>query len=63
MVPIGTMKTPFTETSQIPKGLDARHDAEGVIELRPELEPGLQDIEGFSHLYVIWFFTGRTGTT
>ena len=61
MQPIGTMKTPFTETAQISKGLDARHDAEGVIELRPELEAGLQDIEGFSHLYVIWVFHRTNG--
>jgi tRNA (adenine37-N6)-methyltransferase len=61
MVPIATMKTPYTETAQIPKGPDARHDAEGVIELRPELEPGLQDIEGFSHLYVIWVFHRTDG--
>jgi tRNA-Thr(GGU) m(6)t(6)A37 methyltransferase TsaA len=56
MTPIATMRTPFTETAQIPKGLDAKHDAEGVIDVRPDLEPGLQDIEGFSHLYVIWVF-------
>ena len=56
MTPIATMRTPFTETKEIPKGLDARHEAEGVIELRPELEAGLQDIEGFSHLFVIWVF-------
>jgi tRNA-Thr(GGU) m(6)t(6)A37 methyltransferase TsaA len=54
--PIATVRSPFSDTARIPKGLDARHDAEGVIELRPELEPGLQDIEGFSHLYVIWLF-------
>jgi tRNA (adenine37-N6)-methyltransferase len=56
MTPIAIMKTPFTETAQIPKGLDAKHDAEGVIDVRPDLETGLQDIEGFSHLYVIWVF-------
>lgn len=50
------MRTPYSETARIPKGLDARHDVEGVIELKPELEPGLRDIEGFSHLYVIWLF-------
>jgi tRNA-Thr(GGU) m(6)t(6)A37 methyltransferase TsaA len=26
----------------------------GRVELRPELEPGLQDIEGFSHLLLIY---------
>jgi len=56
VTPIATMKTPFTATAQIPKGPDARHDAEGVIEIRPDLEAGLQDVEGFSHLYVIWHF-------
>ena len=56
MEPIATMRTPFSETAQIPKGPHARHEAEGVVELRPDLEPGLQDIEGFSHLYIIWQF-------
>jgi tRNA (adenine37-N6)-methyltransferase len=61
MTPIGTARTPFTETKQIPKGLDAKHDADGVIEIVPELEPGLLDIEGFSHLYVIWMFHRAEG--
>jgi tRNA-Thr(GGU) m(6)t(6)A37 methyltransferase TsaA len=61
MTPIGTARTPFAETKQIPKGLDARHEAEGVIEIVPELEPGLLDIEGFSHLYVIWMFHRAEG--
>jgi len=50
------VRTPFTSTSGIPKGPGARHEAEGTIELWPELEPGLLDIEGFSHLFVIWVF-------
>ena len=61
MTPIGTAQTPFAETKQIPKGPDAKHDAEGVIELRPDLEPGLQDIDGFSHLFVIWMFDRADG--
>ena len=56
MVPIGAMRTPFAETGEIPKGPDAKHDAEGVIEIEPLFEAGLQDIEGFSHLYVLWHF-------
>jgi tRNA-Thr(GGU) m(6)t(6)A37 methyltransferase TsaA len=54
--PIGTVRSPYTETSQIPKGPGARHLADGVLEIRDELEPGLRDIEGFSHLFVIWVF-------
>lgn len=54
--PIGTVRSPYTESGQIPKGPGARHLAEGVLEIRPELEPGLRDIEGFSHLFVLWVF-------
>ena len=61
LTPIGTARTPFTETKQIPKGPDAKHDADGVIEIRPDLERGLQDIEGFSHLFVIWVFDRADG--
>jgi tRNA (adenine37-N6)-methyltransferase len=59
--PIGTVRSPFVETAQIPKGPGAQHDAEGVLDIRPELEPGLTDIEGFSHLYVIWVFDRAEG--
>ena len=61
MNPIGTVRTPFTETVRIPKGLDAKHDAEGVIDLDPAFEAGLQDIEGFSHLYIVWVFHATEG--
>lgn len=54
--PIGFVRSPFTDPGQIPKGPDAKHDAEGILEVRPELEPGLADIEGFSHLFVLWIF-------
>jgi tRNA (adenine37-N6)-methyltransferase len=58
---IGHIRSPYTETGQIPKGPTARHVAEGTIELEPELEPGLTDIEGFSHLYVLWVFHRHEG--
>ena len=54
--PIGTVRSTYTDTAQIPKGPGAKHEAEGVLELLPEFEPGLTDIEGFSHLYVLWVF-------
>jgi len=61
MRPIGMIKSPYTETSQVPKGCGARHEAEGVLEILPEFEQGLTDIEGFSHLYVIWVFDRSEG--
>jgi len=54
--PIGTVRSPYTATAEVPKGLGAEHRAEGTIEILPEYEAGLQDVEGFSHLYVIWVF-------
>ena len=62
MTPIGTVQSPFKETSQIPKGPGAQHRAEGTIEILPELEAGLQDSEGFSHLFVIWVFDRIEGS-
>lgn len=59
--PIGFIHSPFRETSAIPKGLGAKHDAEGAIELLREYEPGLTDIEGYSHLFVIWEFDRAEG--
>jgi tRNA (adenine37-N6)-methyltransferase len=59
--PIGYVRSPHAETAGIPKGPDAKHTAEGVLELRPDLEAGLQDIEGFSHLFVIWVFHRAEG--
>ncbi len=56
MKPVAVMRTPFRDTSEIPKGLGAKHEADGVIEVEAAFEPGLQDIEGFSHLFVIWVF-------
>ena len=59
--PIGHVRSPHTQTSDIPKGLGAKHDAEGELEILPEFAPGLLDIEGFSHLYVIWAFDRSAG--
>ena len=54
--PIGYVRSPYKSTQEIPKGLGAKHDAEGILEILPEFAPGLIDIEGFSHLIVLWVF-------
>src|SRR5215471_2399535 len=59
--PIGFVHSPFSQTDQVPKGLGAKHEEEGTLEILPELEPGLKDIEGFSHLYVMWVFHRSQG--
>ena len=59
--PIGYVSSPYNNANEIPKGLGAQHEAEGVLEILPEYEPGLLDIEGFSHLFVIWEFDRAGG--
>lgn len=61
MRPIGVIKSPYADTAQIPKGCGAVHRDEGVLEILPEFAPGLADIEGFSHLFVIWVFDRSGG--
>ena len=54
--PIGHIKSSYDNTKQIPKGPGAKHEAEGILEILPQFALGLTDIEGFSHLFVIWVF-------
>jgi tRNA-Thr(GGU) m(6)t(6)A37 methyltransferase TsaA len=59
--PIGFVSSPYKQGSEIPKGLGAKHEADGVLTILPEFEPGLTHIEGFSHLIVIWEFDRSQG--
>jgi tRNA-Thr(GGU) m(6)t(6)A37 methyltransferase TsaA len=61
MQPIGFVRSPYVDTAQIPKGKGAKHEAEGILEIQAEYEEGLEDIEGFSHLFVIWVFHEAQG--
>jgi tRNA-Thr(GGU) m(6)t(6)A37 methyltransferase TsaA len=61
MKPIGFVRSPYGETTQVPKGCGTTHTAEGVLEVLPEYGEGLTDIEGFSHLFVIWIFHKAEG--
>ena len=58
---IGVVRTPHKDVSDIPKGRGAKHEANGTIEIQPELEAGLTDIDGFSHLFVLWVFDRSEG--
>ena len=59
--PIGVVRSPYRDPSDVPRGPGAEHHAEGTIELREELAAGLDDIEGFSHLFVLWVFHRSEG--
>jgi tRNA-Thr(GGU) m(6)t(6)A37 methyltransferase TsaA len=59
--PIGYVKSQYKNTKEIPKGFGVKHDAEGILEVLPQFEAGLKDIEGFSHLFVLWVFDRAEG--
>jgi tRNA (adenine37-N6)-methyltransferase len=58
---IGFVSSPYKDAGEVPKGLGAKHEAEGVLKILPEFELGLTDIEGFSHLFVLWEFDRSQG--
>lgn len=59
--PIGFVSSPYQDAGKIPKGLGAKHEADGILKILPDFGPGLTDIEGFSHLIVLWEFDRSHG--
>ena len=55
MYPIGVIHSPFTEKSETPIQ-PSRSQAIGKVEIYPQFTDGLQDIEGFSHLILLYVF-------
>ena len=59
---IGVIHTSFKEKKYTPiQG--AFSDSVGTVELYPEYAPGLADIEGFSHIILIYHFHKSEGST
>ena len=54
--PIGVVRSPFRTLEAMPIQPVGAAGVKGTIELRPELEPGLQDLAGFSHLWLLYHF-------
>ncbi len=54
--PIGIIRTPFSTPAEMPIQPEGAKGIKGTIEINPELAPGLFDIEGFSHLILIYHF-------
>ncbi|MBN1367479.1 MAG: tRNA (N6-threonylcarbamoyladenosine(37)-N6)-methyltransferase TrmO [Dehalococcoidales bacterium] len=54
--PIGIIHTPYTDKNSTPIQGCFAPDSTGYIELFPEYAPGLQNIEEFSHLFLIYHF-------
>lgn len=56
MQPIGIINTPFTTIDNVPIQPKGARGVEGKIHINPEWQEGLQDLSGFSHLYLIYLF-------
>jgi len=54
--PIGVIHTPFKEPRGTPIQPSAATEVEGTVEVFREYAEGLRDIEGFSHLILIYHF-------
>ena len=54
--PIGVIHTPFTEPRGTPIQPSRSSHAKGRIELFPEFVEGLRDLDGFSHLVLLYHF-------
>lgn len=59
--PIGTIRTPFAERQGTPVQPSASRGTLGRIELNEDLVPGLADLDGFSHLILIYHFDRSNG--
>jgi tRNA-Thr(GGU) m(6)t(6)A37 methyltransferase TsaA len=54
--PIGIIHTPYKEPKGMPIQGKFKKGIKGKIEIFPQYKQGLKDIEGFSHLILIYYF-------
>lgn len=65
--PIGIIHSPFTDLAAMPIQPSSDASAAGTIEIFSEFASGLKDLDGFSHIYLIYHlhkarFSGLTVT-
>ncbi|MCU0561687.1 MAG: tRNA (N6-threonylcarbamoyladenosine(37)-N6)-methyltransferase TrmO [Desulfobacterales bacterium] len=54
--PIGVIHTPFTDPTSMPIQPVSENSAKGSVEVFLEFAAGLKDLEGFSHLLLLYHF-------
>ncbi|MEJ2012398.1 MAG: tRNA (N6-threonylcarbamoyladenosine(37)-N6)-methyltransferase TrmO [Anaerolineales bacterium] len=52
--PIGIVHSPFTDVSSMPIQPTSEASREGMVEIYPAYVEGLQDVDGFSHLILLY---------
>jgi tRNA-Thr(GGU) m(6)t(6)A37 methyltransferase TsaA len=61
MRPIGLIHSPYSTKEETPVQGAFSPEGEGLVEVFPEYVDGLKDVEGFSHLFLLYAFD-RAGT-
>ncbi|MBD3315760.1 MAG: tRNA (N6-threonylcarbamoyladenosine(37)-N6)-methyltransferase TrmO [Chitinivibrionales bacterium] len=59
--PIGIIRTPFTEPQGMPIQPAGADGVKGTIEVFADYRAGLKDLEGFSHIVVLYHFHRSNG--
>lgn len=54
--PIGIVRSPFKDIEDMPIQPTGDAAATGTVEILPEFAPGLADLDGFSHIILIYHF-------
>ena len=60
MHPIGIIHSPFVNKSEMPIQA-SRSQTKGYVEVYREFAEGLQDLEGFSHIFLLYVFHESSG--
>ena len=59
--PIGFIRSPFTQLEDMPIQPPGAAGIKGSVELLPEFTEGLQDLDGFSHIVLLYLFDRSSG--
>ncbi len=54
--PIGTIHSPFTDLKDMPIQPTSENSAPGTVHLHPQFASAIRDLEGFSHVILIYHF-------
>ncbi len=56
MTPVGMIHSPFCNLINMPIQPKGAKETYATIEFDPSLQEGLKDLDGFSHVYLIYYF-------
>jgi len=59
--PIGTIHTPFTKLEGMPIQPTGANSVRGTVQIFEEYQAGLKDLDGFSHIFLLYHFHHSRG--